>query len=233
MFRRLVTILIVLVVIGAAALVGVIWWLRGRDYVSTDDAFIDARGVTISPQVIGPIIAGGGDGQPAGRYRRPAGAARSGHYKAAVAQAEAQVAQADARSPISTPRSCPEGRIEQADKQVAQTEAALTFAQQENERFQDLLRRNAGTPQQAQQAPRTSARPKPISVPPRPMRRWRNADSGAANAARQRNGPARSGQAALTRRRSILIGPASWRRSRAARPKFRAAIGATPRSARC
>ena len=43
-------------------------------------------------------------------------------------------------------------RIEQAEKQVAQTEAALTFAQQENARFQDLLRRNAGTQQQAQQA---------------------------------------------------------------------------------
>jgi hypothetical protein len=33
----------------------VMWWLHARNYESTDDAFIDARDVSVSPQVVGAI----------------------------------------------------------------------------------------------------------------------------------------------------------------------------------
>jgi membrane fusion protein, multidrug efflux system len=143
--------MIVLALIAAIA-GGVVWWLNARNFESTDDAFIDARSVTISPQVIGPITkVAVTDNQlvDTGALLVQLGV---GTYQAAVAQAEAQVAQANATvANIDAQVTAQKARIEQADKQVAQTEAALTFAQQENARFQDLLRRNAGTPQQAQQ----------------------------------------------------------------------------------
>src|ERR1700761_6089580 len=35
---------------------GVLWWLHARQYESTDDAFIDARSITIAVQLTGTII---------------------------------------------------------------------------------------------------------------------------------------------------------------------------------
>src|SRR5438105_612714 len=44
------------VIFVAAVAAGVIWWLNAREYESTDDAFIDARTVSISSQISGAII---------------------------------------------------------------------------------------------------------------------------------------------------------------------------------
>src|SRR5262245_919091 len=39
------------------ALIGVgLWWLQARHYESTDDAFVETRFVSISPQVAGAIV---------------------------------------------------------------------------------------------------------------------------------------------------------------------------------
>jgi membrane fusion protein, multidrug efflux system len=46
-----ITVLVVLIVIVA----GNLWWLHARQFESTDDAFIDAHTVAISPQVAGAI----------------------------------------------------------------------------------------------------------------------------------------------------------------------------------
>src|ERR1700754_802938 len=46
-------VVIAIIAVLAAAL---IWWLNARHYESTDDAFIDARTVQISPQVGGVIV---------------------------------------------------------------------------------------------------------------------------------------------------------------------------------
>jgi membrane fusion protein, multidrug efflux system len=81
-----------LAIAALAVLAGVIiWWLHARHYESTDDAFVDARNVTISSQVTGAIInvpvtdnqlvdAGGLLVEIDPR-----------HYQSAVAQAQAQV----------------------------------------------------------------------------------------------------------------------------------------------
>jgi membrane fusion protein (multidrug efflux system) len=147
-----IAIAIVAVVVVAAVAGGFVWWLDARHYQSTDDAFIDARNVSISSQVTGMITgvpitdnqlvdAGGLLVQIDPR-----------DYEAAVAQAEAQVEQAKAAiANLDSQIDAQKARIDQAKKQVEQTQAALTFAHQENDRAQDLVRRGAGTQQQSQQ----------------------------------------------------------------------------------
>jgi membrane fusion protein (multidrug efflux system) len=46
-----ISLLVVLIVIAT----GILWWVHARQFESTDDAFIDAHTVAISPQVAGAI----------------------------------------------------------------------------------------------------------------------------------------------------------------------------------
>jgi membrane fusion protein (multidrug efflux system) len=73
-------------------------------------------------------------------------------YQAAVEEAQAQVDQAKASiSNLDAQIEAQKARIDQAEKQVVQAQAVFTFAQQENARAQDLVKRGAGTEQAAQQ----------------------------------------------------------------------------------
>jgi membrane fusion protein (multidrug efflux system) len=128
------------------------WWLHARNYESTDDAFVDARTVSISSQVTGAIttvpVTDNQLVDNGGLLAR----IDPRDYEASVAQAEAQVEQADATvANLDAQIDAQKARIDQAEKQVAQAQAGLTFAQQEDARAQDLVRRGAGTQQQAQQ----------------------------------------------------------------------------------
>jgi membrane fusion protein (multidrug efflux system) len=141
-----------LAIVAAAAAI-VLWWLHARNFESTDDAFIDTRVVSISSQVAGAIVS-----VPVTDNQLVATGALllqidQRDYQTTVAQAQAQVDQATASvANLAAQIDAQKARIDQAEKQVDQTKAALTFAKQENERNQDLMRRNAGTQQQAQQA---------------------------------------------------------------------------------
>lgn len=142
----------VVVLLIAVAVAATRWWLNARNYQSTDDAFIDARSVSISSQLPGAIV----NVAVTDNQRVDTGAMLvqidPRDYTAAVRQAQAQVDQSRGNvANFDAQIAAQKGRIEQAEKQVSQMQAALTFAEQENTRFQDLLRRNAGTPQQAQQ----------------------------------------------------------------------------------
>ncbi len=135
-----------------AVIGGIVWWLNARDYESTDDAFIDARNVSVSPQVVGVIT----QVPVTDNELVPAGGLLvqidPRDYQAAVAESEAQVAQANASiGNLDAQIEAQQARIDQAGKQVVQTQAAQTFAQQENDRAQDLVKRGAGTQQAAQQ----------------------------------------------------------------------------------
>jgi membrane fusion protein (multidrug efflux system) len=141
-------------VLVAAILIagGIAWWLHARNYESTDDAFIDARNVNVSPQVVGAII----EVPVTDNQRVETGGVLvqidPRDYQAAVDQAQAQVDQAKATiANLDAQIEAQQARIDQAEKQVVQTQAALTFAQQENARAQDLVKRGAGTEQAAQQ----------------------------------------------------------------------------------
>ncbi len=141
--------------IAALALIaaGIVWWLHARHYVSTSDAFIDARPVQISPQVSGVIV-----GVPVTDNQLVApGAAlvriEQRDYRAAVAQAQAQLEQAQASvADVDAQIEAQAATIAQAKTQVTQNQAALEFSQQQDTRAQRLLKNGAGTEQQAQQA---------------------------------------------------------------------------------
>ena len=54
-YRRLLRIGVVLLLVIAAGVGGTEWWLEARNWVSTDDAFIDVHMVQIGPQVAGCV----------------------------------------------------------------------------------------------------------------------------------------------------------------------------------
>jgi Biotin-lipoyl like len=160
--RRLLVIAILAILVIAAAIAGRLWWLHARNFESTDDAFVDTRIAGISSQVSGAIAA-----VPVTDNELVAKGATlididPRDYQVAVAQAQAQVAQAQAQvaqanatvANLDAQLDAQKARIDQTLRQVEQTKAALTFAQQEHDRNQDLMRNNAGTRQQLQQGPR-------------------------------------------------------------------------------
>ncbi len=139
--------------VGAILVAGcVMWWLHARNYESTDDAFIDARNVSVSFQVVGAIT----EVPVTDNQLVPTGGLLvqidPRDYHAAVEEAKAQVDQAKtAVANLDAQIEAQKARIDQAEKQVVQTQAALTFAHQENGRARDLVKRGAGTEQAAQQ----------------------------------------------------------------------------------
>jgi membrane fusion protein, multidrug efflux system len=158
--RRLLVVAILAIVVAGAAIAGRLWWLHAGDFESTDDAFVDTRIAGISSQVSGAIVA-----VPVTDNQLVAKGATlididPRDYQVAVAQAQAQVAQAQAQvaqanatvANLDAQLDAQKARIDQALRQVEQTKAAMTFAQQEHDRNQDLMRNNAGTRQQLQQA---------------------------------------------------------------------------------
>jgi membrane fusion protein, multidrug efflux system len=142
-----------LAAIFIVALVGVtIWWINASRYESTDDAFIDARTVTISSQLSARVI----DVPVTDNQLVSAGTVlvtldRS-DYQAQLDQAKAQVDQAQANiANIDAQIAAQRSRIDEAEKQVVQAQAVLAFAQQQNERYGGLVKTGAVTVEQAQQ----------------------------------------------------------------------------------
>ena len=126
--RRMVLIITALIIV---AIVGpVLWWLNCRGYESTDDAFIDARTVSVSAQVGAAIV----DVPVTDNQLVEAGAVLvrldDRDFRAQVDQATAQIDQAKANiANVDAQVAAQQARIDQAEKQTAQSQAALTFAQ--------------------------------------------------------------------------------------------------------
>ncbi len=139
--------LVIAIVIGAIVvlLLLVLWWLHARRYESTDDAFIDTRTVQISAQVAAAIV----NVPVTDNQVVDAGAELARlddrDYVAQRDQAQASVDNLTAQI------AAQQAKIEQADKQVAQGRAALTFAQQESDRYRELAQKGTATTEQAQQ----------------------------------------------------------------------------------
>ncbi|WP_292314620.1 HlyD family secretion protein [Mesorhizobium sp.] len=144
--------ILILLVIAAA----VIWWLNARHYEWTDDAFIDARTVTVGAEIAGRITdVAVTDNQPV-----EAGAVLlridDSDYQASLKQAEAGVAAARAEiANVQAQTQAQNAKIDAAGKQVAQAQAALEFAKSEDQRNRELLAKGTATQQQAQQAAST------------------------------------------------------------------------------
>ncbi|TIS56581.1 MAG: HlyD family secretion protein [Mesorhizobium sp.] len=123
---------------------------------STDDAFIDARTITIGAEIAGRITeVAVTDNQPV-----QAGSVLlridDSDYQAALKQADAGVAAAQAEIvDVAAQIKAQDAKIDQAQRQAAQAEAALDFAKAEDQRNRALLARGTATEQQAQQAAST------------------------------------------------------------------------------
>jgi membrane fusion protein (multidrug efflux system) len=132
---------------------GILWWLNARNYVSSDDAFIDTRTVQITPQVGGTIIAVPVTDNQHVQKGELLLRIDQRDYQAALAQANAQVEQAQAGVENANAQIlAQQANIAQAKTSVTQAQAALTFSQQQYERAQNLFGRGAGTQQALQQA---------------------------------------------------------------------------------
>ena len=147
------TVLLVVLLVAAGA---VLWWLNARNYEWTDDAFIDARTVTVGAEISGRITeVAVTDNQPV-----EAGAVLlridDSDYQASLKQAVASVAAAQAEiNNVQAQTEAQNAKIDAAQKQVAQAQAALDFAKSEDQRNRELLARGTATQQQAQQAAST------------------------------------------------------------------------------
>jgi membrane fusion protein, multidrug efflux system len=136
-----------------AAIAGVAWYVHARHYESTDDAFIDARPVLVSPQVTGNIISVEVTDDQIVKIGDLLVKIDPRDYQAAVNQADAQIRQAEATiKNIEAQVSAQQALIDQTSQQVTEAEAALKFAEEENTRYQDLAKTGAGTVQRAQQS---------------------------------------------------------------------------------
>ncbi|MCJ2135022.1 HlyD family secretion protein [Methylobacterium sp. J-026] len=132
------------------------WLLYMHPYESTDDAFVDARSISIQPKVGGYLVdVPVTDNQhvEAGQilfqiYQRD--------YAIALDQAKAQVVadQAAIRN-IDAQIQAQNANIDVSKAQVATAEAALKFAQEDAARYKDLADRGSGSIQQSQSATST------------------------------------------------------------------------------
>ena len=127
--------LVALAALGALAIIvgGILWWLEARQYETTDDAFIDARIVSISSQIAGAI--GELDVTDNQLVKANDVIARQDDsiYRAQLGQAAAQVEQAQANiTNLDAQLDAQHSRIDQANKQVTEAEAALAFSGSRN-----------------------------------------------------------------------------------------------------
>ena len=148
--RRMILTIVALIIVGIVAVVA--YWINTSGYESTDDAFIDARTVSISAQVGAAIV----DVPVTDNQLVEPGTVLvrldDRDYKAQVDQAAAQVDQAAANiANIDAQVAAQQARIDQAAKQTAQAQAALAFAHQQDERYTSLVKNGAGTVEAAQQ----------------------------------------------------------------------------------
>jgi membrane fusion protein (multidrug efflux system) len=144
-----IAVLAVLMVIAA----GILWWLHARQFESTDDAFIDAHTVAISPQVAGAISELNVNDNQIVKAGTVLARIDDAIYASQLAQAKAQVEQLQANiANLAAQLDAQHPRIDQANKQAAEAQAALAFSQQENTRYVELVKTGAGTEQRAQQA---------------------------------------------------------------------------------
>jgi membrane fusion protein (multidrug efflux system) len=142
-----ITAIVVLIFVGVVA-----WWVTSSGYISTDDAFIDARTVTISSQISAQVV----DVPVTDNEFVKAGTTlitlEKSDFQAQVDQAKAQVDQAEANiANINAQIGAQQARIDQANQQVVETQAALTFAHQQDQRYTGLAKSGSVTEEQAEQ----------------------------------------------------------------------------------
>jgi membrane fusion protein (multidrug efflux system) len=147
-----IAVFVTMAILIIAVIASIIWYLNARHFETTDDAFIDGRPVAISPEVTGNIVSVPVTDNQIVQAGTLLAEIDPRDYAAAVQQAEAQIEQAQASIDSSLAQvESQKAQVKQAEKQVEEAQAALSFSQDQDARAQDLVRRGAGTVQNAQQ----------------------------------------------------------------------------------
>jgi membrane fusion protein (multidrug efflux system) len=151
--KRLLIAAAALVFLAAAAVYGNYYWTTGRFLVSTDDAYVEADSVLISPKVSGYISAVPVDDNQSVTAGQVLARIDPRDYQTALDQARANVAAAQASIETLNQQIAQQKlMVEQAGQTVASDQAALVFSQQDLRRYTDLAKTGYGTVQRAQQA---------------------------------------------------------------------------------
>nr|WP_249816219.1 HlyD family secretion protein [Bradyrhizobium sp. 138] len=140
------------VVLIAALVGGLLYWLDVRHYESTDDAFVAARSISVAAKVGGYVT----DIPVTDNQHVNAGDLLAKiderDYRIAIDQAIAQVAVAKANiTNVEAQIDSQQEQIKQTKAQLEQAQAQLQFAEEEFARAQDLVEKGAGTVQRQQQ----------------------------------------------------------------------------------
>src|ERR1700736_3505034 len=147
--------------IGAAAVVflagvgiyGDYWWTTGRFMVSTDDAYVQAHSVLISPKVSGYISEALVDDNQSVLACQILARIDPRDYQTALDQARANVTAAQASIDVLSRQIAQQKlAVEQARQLVASDQAALVYSQQDFQRYTELAKTGNGTVQRAQLA---------------------------------------------------------------------------------
>jgi membrane fusion protein (multidrug efflux system) len=121
--------------------------------VSTDDAYVQAHSVLISPKVSGYIFEVPVDDNQSVKAGQVLARIDPRDYQTALDQARANVAAAQASIDTLNQQIAQQKlTVEQANQLVASDQAALVFSQQDFQRYTELAKTGYGTVQRAQQA---------------------------------------------------------------------------------
>ena len=151
--KRLLAAAAALVCVTAAAYYAYDYWTIGRFLVSTDDAYVAAHSVLISPKVSGYISEAPVDDNQRVHAGEVVARIDPRDYQTALDQARANVAAARASiDTLNQQISQQKLAIEEANELVASDQAALVFSQQDLQRYTLLAKAGAGSVQRAQQA---------------------------------------------------------------------------------
>jgi membrane fusion protein (multidrug efflux system) len=141
-----------LLFIAAAAGYGNYYWKTGRFLVSTDDAYVQAHSVLISPKVSGYISEVPVDDNQSVKAGEVIARIDPRDYQTALDQAIANVSAAQASIDTLNQQIAQQKLVVEEDRQqVASDQAALVYSQQDFQRYTDLAKDGWATVQQAQQ----------------------------------------------------------------------------------
>jgi membrane fusion protein, multidrug efflux system len=138
--------------VAAAADFGYGYLTTGRYLESTDDAYVKADSTIVSPKVSGylaEVLVGDNEPVKAGQLLARID---DRDFRTALAQAHADVAASEAEvRNLDAQIALQQPVIAQSTADVAAADASLQFAQQEQTRYDDLMKSGSGTVQRAQQ----------------------------------------------------------------------------------